>query len=137
MTSRRRRSSIEVAALDGDVQQVVELIKSGADLNAFDAGGRTPLHNAVFGGNAHITTILLKVHSTLLLTSSPCSLLQNGADPEVVTEDGRTALLCTAHSGSEKVAEALLDAGANVEAVDKVLSVTRALRLRPDGHRMD
>merc|ERR1712166_1639023 len=103
MTSRRRRSSIEVAALDGDLQTVVDLIKSGADLNERDEGGRTPLLNAVLGGNHNICALLLR----------------EKADPELMTEDGRTALHCCAQSCSAACAQTLIEAGAKGDAVDK------------------
>lgn len=107
------------AAGSGDLEMLRQLLDSGADPNwvAIEAG-HTPLYNACFGDSAAAVRFLI----------------ERGADPNKRFEyhspiDGRaerelTALMC-ARSG--KVAQALIDAGAEVNVHDAI-GVTPLMR---------
>jgi ankyrin repeat protein len=84
------------AIRDADVPAVKKLIENGADVNARDEEGNTPLILASFYASPKCVALLL----------------DNGADANVANEDGVTALIRAA-TNYEK-ARLLVDAGAKV-----------------------
>jgi ankyrin repeat protein len=64
------------ASIIGDVKKVKKLLKEGADVNAKDEFGWTPLHGAAILG--HIEVVKL--------------LLEHGADPNIKNNGGKTAI---------------------------------------------
>jgi ankyrin len=91
------------AVYNGDAQQVRELIKAGADVNARNDYGATPLTEAAETGNTDIIGQLLKA----------------GADPESSNDDGQTALMILARTSNIAAAELLLKHRAKVDAAEK------------------
>ena len=84
------------------VEDVARCLTAGADVNARDEAGRTPLHGAV-GLSGYPTVVEI--------------LLAAGADPNARTADGSTPLHWAAGLGrNPAVVEALLAAGADIEA---------------------
>ena len=68
---------IHEAADRGNIEAVKQHIAAGADVNAKDGGGWTPLHHAVlFVGNKEIAELLIN----------------NGADVNAMDKDGNTPL---------------------------------------------
>ncbi|MBM3299487.1 MAG: ankyrin repeat domain-containing protein [Deltaproteobacteria bacterium] len=89
------------AARNGHLEQVQELLKQGANVNAMDALLNTPLMAAASGGHLQVAELLV----------------ENGADVNAKTSDGRTALknaLANARlgGGQLEVARWLRDNGA-------------------------
>ena len=109
--------ALREAIRDNDAGRVRALLAAGADVNARDDAGQTPLHYAtqlatdepVFsfqtggrvenGGDSTIVRVLLAAE----------------ADPNARDNDGRTSLYL---AGTAEVARLLLDAGADVNARD-------------------
>ncbi|CAN5859822.1 hypothetical protein BH11VER1_BH11VER1_40850 [soil metagenome] len=77
------------------------LLQAGADVNDISAGGDWPLKDACCGGDAERIKFLLK----------------QGANPNL-NSTGETALFSAVHSDSLKCVTILLDAGAEINAVD-------------------
>ena len=88
---------LHIATYKGDVWRVEELLENGADPNAQDYDGRTPLHTAASKGDVLIVGLLLK----------------HGADPNTQTKFGYTPLHLAAEEGHVDVVELLLEHGAN------------------------
>jgi len=88
------------AALDGNTEQVKELLNQGAEINQRDENGRTALMFAVI--NRHYDT--MKV------------LLEHGADVNAKSNQGGTALMAAALAGDLRMVRALLDKGADTHA---------------------
>jgi len=82
---------LSLAAREGDPEVVQLLLDAGADLEARDACGRTPLMNACTGGFPEVAELLLEA----------------GVDPVAKGEDGETAILCAAESGARVLVELL------------------------------
>ncbi len=95
--------SLLEAAYTGDPKQVAALIKAGADVNAANQFGATPMSEAARRGDTQVLRLLLKA----------------GASPESANAEGETALMAVARTGNIEAAKLLLKAGAKVDAREK------------------
>jgi hypothetical protein len=84
------------AARQGDVRGVRGLLEDGADVNARDGAGRTPLLAAVLAGHADLVELLLKA----------------GADPNLADARGMTPLRAAEAAGKTDIAATLRAHGA-------------------------
>ena len=102
--SRRARAidkALYEAARSGDIDDVDDLLRAGANLDAAIRGDGSPLMGAVRSGS-----IALVQH-----------LLERGADVNLaVTGDG-TALIVAADDGQTRIVELLLDRGASIDTI--------------------
>ena len=76
LTAKAPDISLLKAAIDGNIETVKLLIANGADVNARDKDGETPLHEASSGGYKEIIELLIA----------------KGADVNARNEDGKTPL---------------------------------------------
>lgn len=126
------------AAHEGDVSEIERLIAEGAEVNARDARGRTPVHVAAFAsqdaalralaaagadmnaleGQAYDAVTIAAVADDPSLMSLAIEL---GNDPGLVTSpyDG-TALIAAAHLGHVEVVRRLIDAGAPLDHINNL-----------------
>lgn len=85
------------AAYTGSLAKIKALFQAGADLNATDAAGWTPLHDAVIAGHEEIAHMLLKMGARVNIQD---------------IEERYTPLHEAARMGNAHIAKLLLDAGA-------------------------
>lgn len=119
------------AVIAADPTRIDYLLSRGADINARDKQGATPLINAVRKNDLQTAQLLLDRHAdvnhddrdgwTPVLYAAWANyadmvklLTAKGADVEALTPDGRTALSIAAQYGKTAAAKALIDAGAKV-----------------------
>jgi uncharacterized protein len=98
----RRVTALHNAAANGHSRLCKLLIEQGADVNAKDINGFTPLINAVYAGQ----------NETMRL------LLENKADSNAVPKSGSTALNIAVQRNDMVSAELLLKAKASIDLVD-------------------
>ncbi|HEU4618900.1 MAG TPA: ankyrin repeat domain-containing protein, partial [Gammaproteobacteria bacterium] len=119
---------------NGDLEGALALVEHGADVNAAQPDGTTPLHWAVYKLDVPLVEALLArganasaandFGSTPLAEAVKAAqaglvarLLEAGADPESRNQDGETALMLAARAGSLDIAKRLvarlLEAGAD------------------------
>ena len=113
------------------------LIKAGADLNANDTCGCTPLHLCAKKGHLELARALIEagadvnakeisVHTPLHLCALnghlevARALIEAGADVNAKNNYGRTPLYICADEGHLEIARALINAGADVNAKENV-----------------
>lgn len=99
-------TALHYAASKGHLRAVELLLRGGARAEALDSKGETPLHRAAAQGHASIVETLLAKAPTLVnvrsregntplhLASEPATracLLECGADPEILNEEGQAA----------------------------------------------
>ena len=118
---------------NGERAAALAAIEDGADVNATQGDGTTPLHWAVYKVDRELVGTLIehgaKADVTNKYGSSPLSeavklgdvelvrqLLDAGADVESPNGDGQTALMLAAHIGALDVAKLLVERGADVNA---------------------
>jgi uncharacterized protein len=117
----------------GHRDAALKMIAAGANVNAAQGDGTTPLHWAVYKIDADLVRALLerKAKPDVINNygSSPLAeaakagnarlagmLLDAGSNVEVPNQEGQTALMLAARAGSLDVAELLVRHGANVDA---------------------
>jgi ankyrin repeat protein len=128
------------AAGNGDEDAILAAIAAGADVNARDADGNTPMiltaPQSLFGKERKIVEALVQAKaqvnavnkdgvSALMVAASAGRdgyvrlLLQNDAKADLRDNDGWTALMWAADGGEWSAANELIEAKANVNAADK------------------
>jgi hypothetical protein len=117
------------AVVEGNLEEVKQLVRDGADINASIERRRGLLPSAfVFEGgcySADVASISKYGKAALILASFLGHLdvveflLENGADVNAVGRDGNTALMWASPRGHIDVMRLLLKNGADVNAVDK------------------
>jgi ankyrin repeat protein len=139
------------AAKAGDVDDVRELIRGSADVNAQSADGSTPLLWAAYHGDVKMVEALLAVGAkpdvanrygvTPLLQASRsgdgaviAALLEHGASATLTHPDGETPLMGAARVGRMEAVELLLAAGVDVNAADSFKHETALMRAAAEGH---
>ena len=127
-------SPVADAAMRGDAEEVYELLRAGADVNAAQGDGMTALHWAAENGRIELAEVLVFAGAnpeaatrlggfTPLMVASRAGhagivrlLADAGANLEATTETGETALHYAAWSGNPEIAVALAEKGAEVNA---------------------
>ena len=130
-------TALHWAAYWDDLETATELLRAGANANASNRYGVTPLSLACTNGNAAMIDLLLKSKAevngalpggeTPLMTAARTgkveavkTLLAAGADVKSKDEErGQTALMWAAAEGNTSVVELLIQSGADLHAVSK------------------
>lgn len=110
-----RNSPLHVAVGEGKRNNTKALIKQGADVNAVNCIGKTPLGCAFFDSTNLDASWSARGRDPDVVISTATSLLAAGADPNT-TMNGDTPLH---HAESLEIAQTLLAAGANANAQDQ------------------
>jgi ankyrin repeat protein len=97
-------ASLHEVVKAGDIEQVRLLLSKGAEINATDNEGRTPLHWAAWYGRKDVAEVLIA----------------KGANINETDVSGQTPLHLAANFGVKFVPELLLAKGANVNARDNI-----------------
>lgn len=129
----RQVGTIHDAVQTNDIEKVKALLSNGADPNAKNKTGETPLHVAATGNARDVAELLLSkgadvnakgdlgaapLHYAAMSNSKAVAalLLAQGADVNRKSEDGMTPLHLAAGCNAKDVAELLLTKGADVNA---------------------
>lgn len=129
---------LHAAAAQGRIDDIRRFAAAGAELNARDGNGRTPLHVAAFRGHREAARALLEAKADPALldgqrydavtiaavrddTAMVRTLLENGASAKLITSvyDG-TALIAAAHLGHVGSVEELIRGGAPLDHVNNL-----------------
>ncbi len=112
--------AIYLAAKQGNLQRVRELIAAGNDVNAVNASGRSALMSAVQYRNRGIVR----------------ELLIEGADVNKVDTQGRSALMLAVMLKDMEMIDTLLAAGADANLADKAKSTAISIAERTKNKKL-
>ena len=130
------------AAMAGDREAVRSLLKQGADVNAAQGDGTTPLHWAARRGDVELAQMLIYAGANVRATTrlggwTPLlmaaqlghakmieTLLNAGADPKTTTGHGATPLMLASAAGTPEAVKLLLSKGGDVNAAESVRGET-------------
>jgi ankyrin repeat protein len=132
----KQTPAVQFAATNGSVEVLRLLAKAGADLNAADATGLTPLMSAAFMGHTEVVDLLLKAgaalegrdeegYTPLMFANNKGQpavvrqLLTAGADANARARDDSTPLMFAAQAGCDDCVRLLCAAGADPKSVGK------------------
>ncbi len=148
-------TGLHAATAKGDIEAIKNLAAKGADINARDGHGRTPVMVAAHLQNHKTAKALIDLGANLnLLDSEAYDVLtisgvlddlkmvelaiKHGASAKLVTSpyDG-TALIAAAHLGHDGVVRALIKAGAPLDHINNIqwTAVIEAIVLGDGGKR--
>lgn len=131
----QRATPLHVAAENGGLQVINELLNAGADKEAQNRKGSTPLHIAAREGHEEIVKLLLERQAKIEArddegwtalhfgcqnghTEVVNELLNAGANKEARTKKGWTPLHIAAREGHEEIIKLLLEREVRIEARD-------------------
>jgi len=131
---KNQETAAHAAAWSGSWQILDELAKAGADLNAKDASGYTPLHLAAWNGHVVAVERMIKAGANPKVSAggytplhaaawnghkgADMMLIKNGADVNAKDRDGLTPLHKAAWNGHLDVVKYLIDRRATINAED-------------------
>ena len=126
MTQTMSRPSLWDAAAEGRIELIVELIAGGADLDATDRRGRTPITLAAAGGHHDAVALLIRHGADIDKQDNTClnpfligcttgdltlvrMMLDAGADLTLLTRFGGNGLTPASEKGYLEIVEELLE----------------------------
>jgi ankyrin repeat protein len=115
-----RMSPLIAAAKGNDLDSIRQLVEAGGEVNGADLGGMTPLIYAAANGNLAAVKLLLAKNANVNAVSAPPGTIPGSHVKNGITQIGNfTPLLCAAAtSGSIGIVDALIAAGADINASD-------------------
>jgi ankyrin repeat protein len=131
-------TGLHAAVVGGSAAEIERLVRAGADVNARDRFGRTPLMVAAYRRDVAVARALIGLGAnvnalehqsydviTIAAVQNDLEMLQlaisSGGNTRAITSPyGGTALIAAAHLGHAVIVEALLDARAPVDHVNNL-----------------
>ncbi|HEY7391201.1 MAG TPA: ankyrin repeat domain-containing protein, partial [Bryobacteraceae bacterium] len=151
LTAGLNETRLEQAIKSGDRQSAQSLLKQGADVNAADPDGTTPLHWAAEAGDTEMSQMLLRAGANpkarnrygvtpLSLAAGNGSgdlvslLLKAGADPAATLPSGQTILMTAARAGNPEAVRLLIEHGSDVNARESTYGETALMWAAAQNH---
>ena len=105
---------LRIAARDGDIDKIKSLIANGADVNAKNFEGDTPIHVAVMQNRKDVVELLINKGANVNVECEEDCYMQ-----DILSSTANTPLQIAALKGYSEIAELLIKNGAKVNAKAK------------------
>ena len=150
-SQRDLNSELIGAAATGDMNNVRNLLASGADVNANNDKGETALTNSIYKDHTEIAKMLItkgadvnkkgyKGWTALMIAAGKGNnlivklLVNSGADVNAKNDAGDTAFSWAVNKGYTEIVKFLLDKGVDVNERDNALNITALIVASQKGH---